>query len=931
MRSNATVSPLRASALAVVAALFLAACSKAPEEIEASAAQHLAVNESRAAMIKLKDLLQRDPERARARFLLGRSLNDQGDYAGAENEFRRAAALGYDANDVAPMLARALLYQGKLDELGAEPSLDLAKDAVAQASVLASRASALIARGETDQALSMLERALKLAPKAGEPKAAMGNFLIDQGRLDEAASLLSTGLQEDPRSAVLNLAYGAYQRAAGRPDEALPYLRKASELAVSPPRDRNVQRAALAAMGDLELGRQRFAEVEPILKSLEALGSSRVAALLRARLNILKGDLGAARGVLEPLVANGAADGEASLLLGIVTMTQGNTEQAEMYLSGALAAQPQNPTARRAMAELRMRQEKPAEALVALGADTASLSGAAMTLAVQAHLALGDRGEALAVLQRAADAGASPIDVARGFLLAKEPARALEALRRAASTTATDAADLEGVRLAAMVAAGDGGGARAAARALATRDSGNAAVQAMLGDFFTSVRDYGGAATAYARAAVLAPGDASLVLRQARLDVLQGRVKEAEARLESAADSMPASAALQSAIAELRASRGDAPSAIAALQKAQQLAPTSAVLLLREARIRLSTGDTAGALKLTEEAATRDPSDRTAVRARVAALLAAKRNADAIKVAGDASRSQVGNTELALLHASTQVAAGQVEDAIATIRAHLERAPKSVEAHAALAELQLRKGDVAAARDAARQLGKLDPQNPAIPLIDAEIALKEGRFGPAADAIALANTRAKRAELAIREFAIRRQGMLPNPDRPLRAWLERSPTDTPVSLALADYRLGTGDSGAALQLYEGVIAREPRNTIALNNLAWIEGSRKNVKRALELAERAIALAPASASVVDTYGWILLLDGQAAKAAQVLGDARTKPGAIPDLDFHYAQALVALGRPAEARTILTALLRTGKAFPTRGDAESLLAGLSKEPG
>ncbi len=683
MQSSARATLLRASALSVIAALALAGCSKAPEEIEASAAQHLAVNEARAAIIKLKDLLQRDPGRVRARFLLGRALNDQGDYAGAENEFRRAAALGYSADDVAPMLARALLYQGKLDELGEEPLLNLAKDPVAQAGVLTSRASALLARGEADRALSMLERALQLAPTAGEPKAAMGNFLIDRGRLEDAASLMSAGLEADPRSSVLNLAFGAYQRASGRPDEAVSYFRKASELAVSPPRDRNIQRAALAAMADVELSRQRFAEAESILKPLEALGSSRVAALLRARLNILKGDLGAARGVLEPLVANGTADSEASLLLGIVTMSQGNTEQAEMYLSGALAAQPQNSTARRAMAELLLRQERPAEALAALGADTASLSGAAMSLAVQANLALGDRKEALSVLQRAADAGASPIEVARGFLLAKEPARALDALQHAASAAATDTANLEGLRLTAMVATGDLAGASAAARELAAGETGNAAVQKMLGDFFFSVRDYGGAATSYARAGVLAPGDESLVLRQARLDVLQGQVKAAEARLESAAKSMPASAALQSAIAELRASRGDATSAIAALQKAQKLAPTSAGLLLREARIRLSTGDTAGALKLTEEAATLAPYDRMALRARVAALLAAKRNAEAIKVAGDASGSQVSNTELALLLAATHVAAGQVEAGIATIRAHLKQVPVGGSAHRA--------------------------------------------------------------------------------------------------------------------------------------------------------------------------------------------------------------------------------------------------------
>ena len=71
----------------------------------------------KAASIELKNALQENQNNAEARRLLGVVHLRAGDPAGAAKELRRAGELGVATDAVQPLLARALLSQGKYDEL----------------------------------------------------------------------------------------------------------------------------------------------------------------------------------------------------------------------------------------------------------------------------------------------------------------------------------------------------------------------------------------------------------------------------------------------------------------------------------------------------------------------------------------------------------------------------------------------------------------------------------------------------------------------------------------------------------------------------------------------------------------------------------------------------------------------------------------------
>ena len=101
------------TAIALFAAVFMVGCaSEKPEALVASAKEYLARNDRNAAVIQLKNALQKNPDLAEARFLLGKALLENGDVAAADKELNKANELRYPFDQLAPVLARSILARG---------------------------------------------------------------------------------------------------------------------------------------------------------------------------------------------------------------------------------------------------------------------------------------------------------------------------------------------------------------------------------------------------------------------------------------------------------------------------------------------------------------------------------------------------------------------------------------------------------------------------------------------------------------------------------------------------------------------------------------------------------------------------------------------------------------------------------------------------
>jgi tetratricopeptide (TPR) repeat protein len=109
----------------------------------------------------------------------------------------------------------------------------------------------------------------------------------------------------------------------------------------------------------------------------------------------------------------------------------------------------------------------------------------------------------------------------------------------------------------------------------------------------------------------------------------------------------------------------------------------------------------------------------------------------------------------------------------------------------------------------------------------------------------------------------------------------------------------------AIQEYESILQKQPTNISILNNLAYaLAESDTDVSKALEYAQRAYNQRPNSPEVLDTYGYVLLKNGQAKKADEFLQRAlqlyeQNKINAPIEIYEHIGWIKEKLGQDAEA--------------------------------
>jgi Flp pilus assembly protein TadD len=105
----------------------------------------------------------------------------------------------------------------------------------------------------------------------------------------------------------------------------------------------------------------------------------------------------------------------------------------------------------------------------------------------------------------------------------------------------------------------------------------------------------------------------------------------------------------------------------------------------------------------------------------------------------------------------------------------------------------------------------------------------------------------------------------------------------------------------ATTLYRRVLELQPREMLAMNNLATILAEQPDkLSEAEKLIEQAIALAGPQAGYLDVKGVILIAENKSAQAVPVLEEASSSSQADPRFVFHLAAAYLRARKPEKAR-------------------------------
>jgi tetratricopeptide (TPR) repeat protein len=141
-------------------------------------------------------------------------------------------------------------------------------------------------------------------------------------------------------------------------------------------------------------------------------------------------------------------------------------------------------------------------------------------------------------------------------------------------------------------------------------------------------------------------------------------------------------------------------------------------------------------------------------------------------------------------------------------------------------------------------------------------------------------------------------------EKVLQESIEKHSRPIGLLLSLADQKNWSGDYDGAEKLYREVLVKDPRNPVAMNNLALILAlGGGHGAEALDLIKRAIDLVGNDPSLLDSRATIYLLQGNTQLAASDLSQViELRPSAMAY--FHQAQVFNRLGQKDAARQALS---------------------------
>lgn len=131
--------------------------------------------------------------------------------------------------------------------------------------------------------------------------------------------------------------------------------------------------------------------------------------------------------------------------------------------------------------------------------------------------------------------------------------------------------------------------------------------------------------------------------------------------------------------------------------------------------------------------------------------------------------------------------------------------------------------------------------------------------------------------------------------------------------------------------FERLLALAPKSVVAANNLAYLYSEHfDKPDRAYKLGMQAHDLAPHDPFIADTFGWILCRRGEWKWALSPLQESADQMKDQPDVQYHLAVCLAALGDEAGARASLARALASTAAFSYAEPAKRLQAALDLDP-
>ncbi|MCV2370184.1 XrtA/PEP-CTERM system TPR-repeat protein PrsT [Roseateles oligotrophus] len=937
-----TSSLLKNIAPAVLSAFLLAACGgEGYDSLMNSARTALSKGESKAAIIQLKNALQKNPEAGEARFLLGKAFLDSGDARSAEVELRKAIAAKFEPARIAPVMARAQLalqaYKPMI-ELYGEFKLE---DAAARADLKTSLATAFAATGVRDKSEAALQEALQAAPGFAPAVLLQVRLKLRDGDAQGALQVLNGLLKSDATQAEGwrlkgDVVLGSIKSGAeGSKDmdaaEGIAAYRQALVLA---PKDLGAHAGLINHWIEAGEFDKAAADLENLKKALPKDPQS---FYFDALLAYSRKDFAAARGPVQELLTLAPESPLALQLGGAIEYELKAFAPAEEMLSKALKLAPNLSAPRRMLTQIYLLTSSPAKAVAAIqplllnGTPDAQI----YSLAGEAYLQNGDPKKAETYFAQAAKLNPKDSRSRTQLILGKassaKPEDVLADLKSISDSDPSSVADIAIIR--AHLQRRDLDKAMAAIDVLERKQPKRPIAANLRGLVLLARKDVAGAKVNFEKALSLDPTFYPAAALLASLDMADKQPDAAKQRFETLLKAAPDNVKAHLALAELKEIGGATKEEVGALiEKAVLIKPTDAAPRVALVDHHLKHRDLKAAQIAAQKgiAALPEAPELLEVQGRVRMLAGEYNQATESfnALARVMPRSPMPHMRLA----EAYVALKNFPNATASLKRALDLAPDYLVARKRLAEVYLAAGDHKNALASATLMQKQEAGKAAGLGLQGDVlaAQKDWVGAAAAYRQSLAAGGDANVDVAAGLASKLHHALALGPNKAeaekfAAGWIKDHPKDAVFQFYLGGEELLQGKLAPAETRFAAVLKLQPENAPALNNMAWLL-LKQGKPGALPLIEKANQLAPKQAEFLDTFSMILEAEKQLPKAIEVQSQALDLQPENHEMRMRLAKLYLASGDKTKAGAELQRLAKAGKQYGGQAEVQQLLRAL-----
>jgi cellulose synthase operon protein C len=880
---------------------------KSDADAMAAAKQALTKGDHAAAVVELKSALQRSPNLGEARYLLGLALFEQGNCPAALLELGKARDLGFDENLLAPKLARCLLTARRYKEVIQTYAVSELKPPSAQAEVRTAVALAHIGLNQVQEGEAALASALKADPKFLPAHLARARLLAASGKFDEALALVDQALKSGGSNGEAHLLRGLLLRFGKKDvDGAISAFQAA---ALNP----LLTLEARSALVQVYLSQQRLPEAKAELALLQKAHPKKSQTyFLDAIVSYASKDYAHTEAITDQLL--GVAPGNPQLLVlgGAASLQRGNLIAAETKLGKAVQTVEQMTVARKLLAETYLRMGRPEQALAKLQPllTEARPDGDVLAMAGNAYLQSGNAQEAESMFSGAVKL--KPQDVQSRTALALtnlvkgNAEAAFDALQTIAAKDPGETADL--ALISAHLRRSEFDAALKAIDRLERKRPGATSTAMLRGAALKGLGDTAGARATFESVLKSEPRHVAAIGSLVKLDLDERQFEAARSRLQALIDASPRDSLPRLMMLEVRERQGaKPPELMSVVDQALQANSEDASAYMAKMALQGQIGDAKGAASTAQLAMSRISGNASLLDAAGRALVQAGDYQQAINVFNQLAQLWPRSPTPFLRQVELHTRRGDSAAAKASLARAFEVDPQSPDVIDQYLAESARSRDPKRALEAARQLQRRFSSKPVGWAMEGDIFAQRKEWSSALAAYRAATAKTESpGPLPRRIHALVHvsQGTAAS-DRFAAEWLTTHPKDVAFREYLGSQAIVTKNFPLAEQRFREVLEVAPNSLVAVNNLAWLLAERGD-KQAVEMARRALSRAPRSATVLDTLAKALASQGDVAGAVSAQRDAvRLQPDRASYL-VSLVELLIRMGDKDAARQQLAEL-------------------------